>query len=281
MAMLLEPQIIAKTWGDRARPSDGSPPRDTPFWPEAIAAVRRRHPGFTFIAEVYWDMEWELQQAGFDFTYDKRLYDRLVAGDATPVREHLWADGAFQDRSVRFLENHDEPRAATAFPPGRHEAAAIVAFTARGLRFFHEGQLEGRRAQVSMHVGRRPAEPVDARLQAFYARLLTVLRRPELHEGAWRLATCRPAWDGNPTHQQFVVSSWQAGERRLLVAVNYGPSQAQTYATVGMSGLGGRALTLVDLMSDARYQRAGDDLVGAGLYLDLPPWGYNIFDVVG
>jgi len=281
MAMLLQPQIIAKTWGERARPSDGSPPRDTPFWPEAIAAVRRRHPAFLFIAEVYWDMEWELQQAGFDFTYDKRLYDRLVAGGATAVREHLWADGAFQDRSVRFLENHDEPRAATAFPPEKHEAAAVVAFTARGLRFLHEGQLEGRRTQVSMHVGRRPAEPVDARLQAFYARLLPVLRRPELHEGAWRLASCRAAWDGNPTHEQFIVSSWQAGDRRLLVAVNYGPTQAQTYATVGMSGLGGRSLTLVDLMGDARYQRTGDDLVGPGLYLDLPPWGYNVFDVVG
>ena len=60
-------------------PADGSPPKDNPFWPEAIAAIKRRHPEFMFVAEVYWDMEWELQQAGFDYTYDKRLYDRLVA----------------------------------------------------------------------------------------------------------------------------------------------------------------------------------------------------------
>ncbi|HEY7376410.1 MAG TPA: alpha-amylase family glycosyl hydrolase [Polyangia bacterium] len=279
MAMLLQPQIIERTWGERARPNDGSPPRDAPFWREAIAAIRRRHPQFLFVAEVYWDMEWELQQAGFDQTYDKRLYDRLHAGEATAVREHLWADGAFQDRSLRFLENHDEPRAAAAFPAGMHEAAAVVAFTARGLRFFHEGQLEGRRVHVSMHVGRRPAEPVDERLQAFYARLLPCLRRPELHDGEWSLASCREAWEGNPTYQQFIVSSWQSGERRLIVAVNYGPTQAQTYAKLALSGVRGRDFTLVDLMSDTRYRRAGDELAVTGLYLDLPAWGYNIFEL--
>ena len=101
-----------------------------------------------------------------------------MAGEATPVREHLWADAAFQDHSLRFLENHDEPRAAAAFPPAMHKAAAVVAFTARGLRFFHEGQLEGRRVHVSMHLGRRPWEPVDDELRAFYGRLLDVPEAP-------------------------------------------------------------------------------------------------------
>jgi hypothetical protein len=280
MAMLLQPQIIQKTWGDRARPSDGSPPKDDPFWNEAIAAIRRRYPHFVFMAEVYWDMEFELQQAGFDLTYDKRLYDRLVAGDAMPVREHLWADGGYQDRSVRFLENHDEPRAAATFLPPKERAAAIVAFTARGMRFFHEGQFEGRRVHVSMHLGRRPWEPVDDELRTFYGRLLECLKRPEIHDGDWQLAGVREAWSGNPTHQQLIVSTWQQDERRLLVAVNYGASPAQGYVTSGMSGLRGRSFTLVDLMGDARYQRSGDDLAN-GLYLELPAWGYNVFSLAG
>ena len=45
----------------------------TVVWPEAIQRVRRMHPGFIFMAEVYWDLEWTLQQPGFDFTYDKRM----------------------------------------------------------------------------------------------------------------------------------------------------------------------------------------------------------------
>jgi glycosidase len=279
MAMLLQPQIIQKTWGDRARPSDGSPPKDNPFWPEAIATVKRRHPGFLFLAEVYWDMEWELQQAGFDYTYDKRLYDRLVAKQATPVREHLMADPSFQDHSMRFLENHDEPRAADVFPRPVHEAGAVIALLARGLRFIYEGQLEGRKVHPSMHVGRRPFEPVDEELRAFYARFLECMKRPEVHEGQWRLETCRPAWQGNESWAQLIVSSWQAGERRLLTVVNYGDTQAQCYVTLGMDGLRGRSFILSDLLSDVSYQREGDGLATSGLYLDVPPWGRYVFEV--
>jgi hypothetical protein len=279
MAMLVQPEIIQRTWGERSRPSDGSPPKDNPFWNEAIPAIKRRHPEFMFVAEVYWDMEWELQQTGFDYTYDKRLYDRLHVDPATPVREHLMADPGFQDRSLRFLENHDEPRAAAVFPKPKHQAAAVIALLARGLRFFYEGQLEGRKAQISMHVGRRPAEPVDAELRAFYGRLLDILKRPEVHEGEWQLWSCRSAWAGNFSHQQFVVSSWQAGDRRLLSVVNYSDAQAQCYVTLGMPGLAGRQFTLVDLLSDVRYDRGGDGLAGNGLYLDMPPWGHQVFDM--
>jgi hypothetical protein len=283
MAMLVQPEIFQRTWGDRALPADGSPPRDAPFWPEAIAAVRRRHPGFLFVAEVYWDMEWELQQAGFDYTYDKRLYDRLVARAPAPVREHLMAAPEFQDRSLRFLENHDEPRAATAFSPAQHQAAAVITFTSRGLRFFHEGQLEGRKVQISMHLGRRPPEPVDAAVRSFYDRLLAVLRRPALHHGFWRQWSPRQAWPGNGTHEQFILSSWQANEspsdRTLLSVVNYGDHPAQCYVTLDLPGLGGRRFELVDLLGDVRYSRAGDDLLGAGLYLDLPAWGHHVFEL--
>jgi hypothetical protein len=38
----------------------------------------------------------------------------------------------------------------------------------------------GRPAHLSAHPGRRPDEPVDGGLRAFYERLLAVLRRPEV-----------------------------------------------------------------------------------------------------
>jgi len=279
MAMLLEPEVIARTWGARSRPADGSPPRDNAFWPEAIPAVRRRHPLFRFIAEVYWDMEWNLQQHGFDFTYDKRLYDRLREGSARPVREHLQADPAFNDRCLRFLENHDEPRAAATFDPERHRAAAVITFFVPGLRLIHEGQIEGRKVHISMHLGRRPEEPVDHELKAFYSRLLEAMARPELHTGRWRLESCRPAWDGNPTADQFIVGSWEQGDRRLLTVANYGPNQAQCYVTPGFTGLGTGRWALKDLMSEVKYQRDGSELAGRGLFLDLPRWGYHVFAV--
>ncbi len=278
MAMLVQPDVFARTWGDRAKPADGSPPFDEPFWPGAIGAIKKRRSDFIFLAEVYWDLEWELQQAGFDYTYDKRLYDRLRAREARPVREHLYADMKFQERSARFLENHDEPRALAVFDEPVEKAAAVITYLVPGMRFFHEGQLDGRKVHASMHLGRRPPEPVVPSIRAFYDRLLAIGKRLEVHEGRWALCECRRAWDGNPTCDQFVAMTWAAGERRLVAAVNYGPSQGQCYVTLGLPELSNRRFTLVDLLGNARYER--DDLATAGLYLDMPGWGAQVFELI-
>ncbi|MGC4118488.1 MAG: alpha-amylase family glycosyl hydrolase [Myxococcales bacterium] len=280
MAMLILPDVFQRTWGAASLPRDGTAPVDSPFWPEAIAQVRRERPGFAFMAEVYWDLEFALQQQGFDFTYDKRLYDRLREGAARPVRDHLRAAPDYQRRSARFLENHDEPRAAATFPWEVHRAAAVISFLVPGLRFFHEGQFEGRRHHVSMHLARRPAEAPDPEVQSFYRRLLACLRRPEVREGEWRLCECRPAWEGNGTWDQFIAFTWQGPKGgQLLVVVNDGPVQAQCYLAPGLPDLSGRKVALKDLMGEARYERAGDELAGAGLYLDMGPWAYSVFEV--
>jgi glycosidase len=128
MAMLVLPDVFERTWGHHA----------DSFWPKAVGRVREKNPDFCFMAEVYWDLEWTMQQQGFDYTYDKRLYDRLREGYARPVREHLYAGLDYQNKLARFVENHDEPRAAATFPPGQHEAAAVITFLSPGLRFFHQ-----------------------------------------------------------------------------------------------------------------------------------------------
>ena len=151
MAMLVLPDVFERTWGQRA----------PLFWPMATQQVRKRVPGFLFMAEVYWDMEWTLQQQGFDYAYDKRLYDRLREGHAWPIREHLCAERNYQDKLARFLENHDEPRAAATFSPEVHRAAAVITFLSPGLHFFHQGQFEGRKKRISPHLVRGPSEPVD------------------------------------------------------------------------------------------------------------------------
>jgi hypothetical protein len=280
MAMLLQPEVFQSTWGQRRPPGEAAPAPIAPFWPAAIAAARRRHPAFLFVAEVYWDLEHELQEAGFDYTYDKRLYDRLHTGSAGPVRDHLRGALAFQERCLRFLENHDEPRAAAVFAPDVHRAAAVLTFFTPGMRFFHEGEREGRHLRVPMQLDRRPAEPVDAALAGFYDRLLAALARPEAHVGAWHLCAARAAWPENRSHEQLVPMTWDAGERRLLVVVNYGPEPAQGYVTLDWPTLAaGGPVVLADRLSDARFERDGATLATGGLYLDLPAWGHHVFDV--
>jgi hypothetical protein len=269
MAMLVLPEVFRQTWG-----------RDMePFWPRVIGAVREEHPDFIFMAEAYWDLEWTLQQQGFDYTYDKRLYDRLRNGEGRPVRDHLRADPDYQRKSVRFLENHDEPRAATVFPPDRHPAAAAVAYLAPGLRFFHQGQFAGRRKSVPVHLCRGPEEPVDPAVEEFYRRLLACLNRQAFRDGEWRLLDCNPAWEGNPSHDGYIAFTWEEGEERFLVAVNYAPHRGQCYVPFPWTDLAGKAVLLRDLMGPAAYDRDGGSLLSPGLYLDLPGWGYHVFEV--
>jgi len=270
MAMLVLPNVFERTWGRRA----------AEFWPRATGRVREQFPGFCFMAEVYWDLEWTMQQQGFDYAYDKRLYDRLREGHSRPVREHLYAGLDYQRKLARFMENHDEPRAAASFAPGMREAAAIITYLSPGLRFFHQGQFEGRRKRISPHLIRAPQEPVDKTLQRFYDELLAVLREPTVRDGQWRLLECVPAWDGNWTWDSFIVWSWQGsrGQRRLI-AVNYAGDQGQCYVRLPFPDLSGRVVRLKDMMSVASYDRSGEDLASRGLYLDMPPWAYHIFEM--
>lgn len=270
MAMLVLPDVFQRTWGLESQP----------FWPRATRQVKERYPGFRFMAEVYWDLEWTLQQQGFDYTYDKRLYDRLRDGQARPVREHLYAGPDYQAKMARFLENHDEPRAAAIFPTEVHEAAAVITYFSPGLRFFHQGQLEGFTKRISPHLVRGPAEPTDQKISLFYERLLHVLsKRPIFRSGQWRLLECAPAWEDNGSNDSFIAYSWMDSEGgHALVAVNYSLHQSQCYVRLPFSELDGKQWRLRDLLSDAVYEREGKDLRSRGLYLDVPAWHCHVFE---
>ena len=270
MAMLILPEVFERTWGRKS----------SPFWPVAIPRVREKAPDFCFMAEVYWDLEWTLQQQGFDFTYDKRLYDRLREGAARPVREHLHADLDYQAKSARFLENHDEPRAAATFDLVVHRAAAVITYSVPGLRFFHQGQFEGRKKRISPHLVRAPEETPDPELQAFYDQVLAILRLPVVRTGQWQALECRQAWGGNGSSDAFVAHAWQVpGGQRMLIAVNYAAHSSQCYLNLPFPEIGGHPVELRDLLSPACYVRDGNELLDRGLYLDLPPWAFHVFNM--
>jgi hypothetical protein len=271
MAMLVLPEVFQKTWGLSCKP----------FWPEAIKKVKEHNPGFRFMAEVYWEMEWILQQQGFDYTYDKRLYDRLREGHAKPVREHFYADLDFQRKMVRFLENHDESRAAVAFSDGMHQAAAIITFLSPGLRFFHQGQLQGKKKRISPHLGRGPMEQVDEKLEKFYRKLLTVLRQPVFQTGNWKLLDCVPAKDGNPSYENYICFGWESPEdnKKTLVVVNYSSENSRCLVKLPFADLTNKSWRLQDLFSDFGYDQDGDNLQSNGLYFNEPGWKYYVFSL--
>lgn len=272
MAMLLLNTVFAGTWGQRA----GQPPA-TDYWRQVIPAVRADHPGFRFLAEAYWDMEWELQQQGFDFCYDKRLYDRLEHGPAQAVAAHLDAGLDYQERLVRFIENHDEPRAAAVFDPRRHRASAVAALTLPGAALVHEGQMEGRRVRPPVFLGRRPGERPDRELQAFYEALLGSLRRGGVRRGRWRRHPVS-GWPDNASCANLLAWSWTTRASRRLVAVNLSDAPAQGMVEGLWEDMAGSAWRLRDLDGARVFERDGDALAAHGLFVDLPAWGYHVLE---
>ena len=277
MAMLLLNDVFARTWGDRA----GKIPA-TEYWSDVINPVRLKHPHFLFIAEAYWDLEWELQQQGFDYCYDKRLYDRMEHDDVEGVHLHLNAELAYQQKLVRFIENHDEPRAAITFAGAKARAAAITMATIPGAKLFHEGQFEARRTRVPVFLSRRPEEPLDEAWQAFYKKLLAAINTPAFRDGQWALCNCS-GWPDNTSFQKLGVWSWVKDDDRELIVINLSDTAVQARIRVPWDEVRGKTWRLDDALSEASYERNGDELNTDGLYIELVPWAGQIlaFHAIG
>ncbi len=271
MAMLLLNAVFDRTWGKRVGPRP-----ETEYWTELIPTMRKSYPNFLWMAEAYWDREWELQQLGFDYCYDKRLYDRLEHGDAESVRVHLSATPTYQSKLVRFIENHDEPRAIVGFPGAKEEAAAITAATIPGARLFHEGQFEGRRVRPPVFLRRRPDEHPNEERRRFYETLLEAIDDPLFHNGEWRLCQCT-GWHDNATFRNLAAWCWEQDNDRAIVVVNLSGAPAQARVHLPWQDLANTAWRLHDCLSRTTYIRDGLELDQLGLYVDLEAWKSHLF----
>jgi len=272
MSILLINRIFRKTWGSRA----GREPQGE-YWVEIIEAVHERFPHFIFIAEAYWGLERELQEQGFHYCYDKLLYDRLVHESAETILLHLSGNPEVQHKFVRFIENHDEPRAAAIFDPEKARAAAVVIATLPGAKLFHDGQLEGRKVRLPVQLGRQPEESPDLNLRDFYRALLDAVRDSRFRDGIWNLCELS-GWPDNESFRNLVAWRWARNGKHLLVVVNLAERPSQGCVRMPGLQLAGRSWRLVDLLSGAVFERDGDEMTDPGLFVDLKPWGYHFLE---
>jgi hypothetical protein len=267
MAMLLLNDVFERTWGRVLGDARETPARE--FWPDATSAV----PSLVYLAEVYWDLEWRLQQQGFDFTYDKRLLDRLHEGSAPSVRAHLMADITYQHCLARFLENHDEARSSVAFGH-RTVAAATTLMTLPGMRFVFDGQMDGATRFAPVQLGRWSEELPDQATRRLYDSLLEVTHAPLFHEGEWRLLDVERA--GDDTHQRLVAWRWRRHDDYAMVVVN--PTEAAAHGHIRVEELPIRGdHTFEDRLTGERYLWPRSALEAAGLYVRLPSGGAHCF----
>jgi glycosidase len=224
MAMLMMNGIFKKTWGPRV----GAAP-ETEYWPLIIQAVKEQHPQFLFLAEVYWDKEGELLEQGFDLCYDKKLYDFLLEGAVHDIKRHLTQTAPFADKLMRFLENHDEERAAKELPFAQHQAAAVIMATVPGAHLYHEGQFEGRKVRVPVHLGRRQDEAANSEITALYNKLFAFIQESGVPKGDWQLQPVGSSFLGWES-RSILAWSWQTASHHYFICVNYSSRTAKGHA---------------------------------------------------
>ena len=277
MAMLVTRDIFLRTWGGAFEP-----PR-AEFWPAVVTDLHARYPGFLLLAEVYWDLEWELQQQGFDYTYDKRLYDRLLEHDAMDARLHLTAAVDYQRHLARFIENHDERRAAEAFGVQRSLAAAASDLHPARPASVPRGPVRRLARQAAGAVGPPAGRGHgSARSRPSTAACWRPCAHPIFHDGEWQLLKPSEEWAGNPTYRNIVAHRWSLNGRaspgvRQPVARPVTGAGAGGHHDPGRQAPGG----WYDVLNDTSYVRRGDEMVSTGLYIDLPGYGYHLFEVHG
>ena len=274
MAMLMTNNVFKKTWGEKT-----GTPLEKEFWKEVIPAVKQKFPNFLFIAEVYWDMEWDLIQQGFDYCYDKRLYDRLAHETTNIVREHLKAEWDYQSKLVRFIENHDEPRAIEKFGEERSKAAAIIALNLPGARLIYEGQTRGYKIKLPVQLGRRSFEEENAKLLEFYQNLLNIIPGREFEKANWSLCKVEPVIIDDPSYQNIISYLFWYNDIFRLIVVNYSPFHVKAHIRLKQIEFNIENWNFTDLLHQKTYSYKGEDLDEFGLYIDLNPWNGHIFDI--
>jgi hypothetical protein len=278
MAMLVLNDVFHRTWSHVPIDVDAAAGE---FWHDAIARTKEHRGGeFTFLAEAYWDLEERLCDLGFDYAYDKKLYDLVVHDHAWQVQPHLLGLGDANARRAHFLENHDEPRIRHLLDLDRHRAAALLVLGLPGMRFLHEGQLEGLTRFARVQLARRAVEPPNEEIRALYDRVLAAVKDTAVGNGTGRLLAPKRAWEDNPTAQCMTLVQWQQEDRDdhfELVVVNHAPHAAQCRAPLDARGLSPGTWALVDRLGNERWTRDGKEMARDGLWLDVGAHATQLF----
>ena len=279
MAMLPLNNIFYNTWiGVLKKYGFEKPEKE--FWEEATAAVKNKRDDFIFIAETYWDLEWQLQNLGLDYTYDKRLTDRLVAGDVHSVKDHLQAEKDYQEKSVRFLENHDEDRAFVKLGRERSMAAAVITSTIPGIAFYFDGQCDGKKIKLPVQLGREPEEKQDEKIKEFYSNLFSITKADVFRNGNWKLLEANSAADNDYTYENILAWEWRLDNDLRIVIVNYNNSTSRCRLKFDVKSVLDE-ITLTDMITQTNYKRSVKEISEKGLFVELKSFNSHIFLVTG
>lgn len=280
MSMLLLSDIFFNNWKKFPLPDDFVPVAKE-FWYDAIKKVKQKKPEFIFVAEVYWSRENDLLNLGFDYVYEKRLYEMLIDSKINLINEYIKNVFSFQRKRLLFIENHDEPRSAHIFTTEKLKSVATLIYTLPSMKLIYDGQLEGRKFHHAIQLKRLYQEVTNNELKNFYKLLFQSIRKSSIIDGYFKFLHPVPAWEGNPAFYNFVVFLYENEKlAKDLVVINLSPYQSQCRVKIESYDLIGKKFLIKDRLSDEEYLRDGEEMFNQGLYLDVKPYQSQIFEFI-
>ncbi len=270
MAMLVTNSVFSRTWSKHIECEEE-------FWVKAIEEVKSYNENFIFIAEVYWDFEWELQQQGFDYTYDKTLYDRLKNRNNQGVYGHLHAEKVYYQHLVRFLENHDEERASSIWMNGSLFTSAALTLLLPGMKLIYEGQMKGEKIQYPIQFKRWVDKPLDENTYNFYKNLLKIIKKEIFHNGSWRII-CTYSHNEKDFCGVFVYH-WKYISENILILINNTEFEKKGYIPLDFLHWKDLKICFRDILSDDVFERDVDNLKETGWFFDLEPYEIRIYEI--
>ncbi len=271
MSMLVINKIFQNTWDWMSESSLQKLPEHE-FW----VMVREAVPDSLLMAAAYWGTEWTLQRMGFDYVYDKKLYDCTVASAVGEIYIHMKSDLDFQKRVVRFIENHNEERASEVFGQERLEASAVLFSTLPGMKLYNMGQIEGGKIKCPVQIRRVLREETDEKTKVFYERLLSIIKQDIFHSGQWRLWEVFPMNDGSCGN--LIAFTWRLEDQIKLVVVNMSHMVSQGRVPLREMISGDAEYILTDELHGLAYPRNGKEMEDPGLIVILDSYKSHIFN---
>lgn len=270
MAMLHLSDIFEKIWAPFIH---GMKPMAHEFWADVHVQV----PNLILLAEAYWGTEQRLLDLGFSFAYDKNFYDSVRDMDAPKVHGALSASLDYQKCMARFLENHDEHRAIEVFGKDRITSVATLMGTVPGMRFYHQGELEGLSIYLPITLRMPAPRPPDPAVSQLFEKLLRVTNEDVFHHGSWNLLPVAP--DCDDSCGNLIAYEWRAENAWKVIAVNLAGRPSQGRIQFAGAQLSAPEYVFYDELNEVRYLRGIEELRSEGLFVRRDAFGAHLFDV--
>jgi len=274
MAYLALNDVIQQIWPQEMSYWGYTEPA-TEFWTEAIAQVKDKY-DVKFLAEVYNEWAPKIREVGFDYAYDKTLYDHLGTGNLEDIRNYISSTPLeVHQRSAHFVENHDEPRAATFFGTNsRADAANAVVMTLPGMRFYFDGQERGYFNKLEVHLRRGTPESSHVGVVKYYDALRSVLSKPLFNLGKWtyRNVNGSDAW-------RLMTWEWEYNYEKLLVVINFSDAEGSgsIVCPEAQPVNGNDTIHVTELLTGTIFTQSAVQMSSSGLGVVVGSWSVQMF----